>query len=195
MKGTEQRRMGTLVGRGPSYGIATTSCLASGQPSQLGMVPSHQFVLLCCWRVPHVAQPWQRGRQLCPCLLPIPVFLEASLPAQHHMLSQGNMAMVGGAMLGTDHRLNLDGVYFFLRGPRVTAFQSTEPTPLPPLVHGWSGFFLFFGFFFFLFLTCYSDILARGEVVRRKGCSGTVGGRYLRAHPAHLPGSRCPRGQ
>lgn len=87
---------------------------------QLGIVPSHRFVLLCCWRAPHVAQPWQRGRQLCPGLLLIPVFLEASLPAQHHLLSQGNMVMVGGAMLGTDHRLNLDAVYFLLKGPRVT---------------------------------------------------------------------------
>jgi hypothetical protein len=51
------------------------------------------------------------------------------------------MAMVGGAMLGTDHRLNLDGIYFLLRGPCVTAFQSKDPTPLPPLVRGWSVFF------------------------------------------------------
>lgn len=72
--------------------------------------------------LPHVAQPWQRGRQLCPGLLPIPVFLEASLPAQHHLLSQEVMVMVGGAMLGTDHRLNLDAVYFLLKGPRVTTF-------------------------------------------------------------------------
>lgn len=118
----EQRRMGTLVGRGPSSGVATASCSASGLPSQLAMVPSHQFVLLCCLRAPHVAQPWQRDRQPCPGLLPIPVFLETSLPAQHHLLSQGNMVMVGGAMLGTDHRLNLDGIYFLLKGPRVTAF-------------------------------------------------------------------------
>lgn len=113
---------GALVGRGPSCGVATASCLASGQPLQLGMVPSHQFVLLCCWRPPHVTQPWQRGRPPCPGLLSIPVFLEASFPAQHHLLSQGNMVMVGGAMLGTDHRLNLDGIYFLLKGPCVTAF-------------------------------------------------------------------------
>jgi hypothetical protein len=52
--------METLVGRGPSYGVATASCSASGQQSQLAMVPGHQFVLLCCWRAPHVAQ---RGRE------------------------------------------------------------------------------------------------------------------------------------
>lgn len=118
----ERKGMGSLLGRGPSYGAATASCSAPGQPSQLGMVPSHRFVLLCCWRAPHVAQLWQRGRQLCPGLLPIPVFLEASLPAQHHLLSQGVMVMVGGAMLGTDYRLDLDAVYFLLKGPRVTTF-------------------------------------------------------------------------
>lgn len=116
---------------------------------------------------PHVAQPWQRGRRPCPGLLPIPIFLEASLPAQHHLLSQGNMAMVGGAMLGTDHRLNLDGVYFLLRGPCVTASQSKDPTPLPPLVRGWSVFFPV--------SDSYSDIQAHGEMVWREGCSGTVG--------------------
>lgn len=52
MRGMEQKRMGSLVGRGPSYGAATASCSASGQPSQPGMVPSHRFVLLCCWRAP-----------------------------------------------------------------------------------------------------------------------------------------------
>lgn len=187
MKGMPQRRVGTLVVRGPSYRVAMASCSASGQHSQLGMVPGHRFVLLCCWRAPHVAQPWQRGRQPRPGLLPTPVFLETSLPAQHHLLSQGNMAMVGGAMLGTDHRLNLDGVYFLLEGPCVTALPSKDPTPLPPLVHGWSVFFPVF--------ESYSDIQARGEMVRREGCSGTVGGGSLRVHPAHPHGSRCPRGQ
>lgn len=39
--------------------------------------------------------------------------------------------MVGGAMLGTDHRLNLGGIDFPLKGPQVTV--SKDPTPLPPL--------------------------------------------------------------
>lgn len=103
------------MGRGPSCGMSTASCPASGQPYLLGMAPGHQFVLLYCWRAPHVAQPWQRGRQLRPGLLPIPVSLEASLPAQHHLLLQESMGMVGGAMLGTDHRLNLGGIDFPLK--------------------------------------------------------------------------------
>lgn len=49
--------------------------------------------------------------------------------------------MVGGAMLGTDHRLNLGGIDFPLKGPQVTV--SKDPTPLPPLVPGYLFSFLF----------------------------------------------------
>lgn len=162
MRGMGQRRKRTLVGRGPSCGVATASCSASGQPSQLGTALVHQFVLLCCWRAPHVAQPRQRGRQLCPGFLPIPVFLDASFPAQHHLLSQGDVVMIGGAMLGTDHRLNLGGIDVPLKRPQVTTLR------IPPNSHPLCVAALFS----FLFLTI---IQTSKPMVRCWGERGVLG--------------------